>query len=686
MAIAINSNFERDQYVAAAGQTQFNFSFPIFSQTYIKVYKRLGAATPNDFVDILTLGVDYSVSGVGAEAGGFITLVVPAALGDIVTLVGEEPIERESVFDDLNPFTAALNQQLNESTVMAQQTYTYLNHVTPRYYFSTLVSNEVRPKKRFLPMLPDGYVWVGRGELGDDPDDIVTAPYGDGSGNVISTGTPMRRSIANWTGVATVITDSDLWVNGYFIDRTDGSLGDRTGWADTWGAMHWPAHITGGRPAAPQDGDTYYDSTLLGYYGYENGAWVRFSTGSDSSLIKRIVNQVGHGLVKGNWVRVNNAGLYVKSYNSDAINAEVYGLVVLKIDDDNFVLQTDGYVSTADAVFAGMTPGEGYFLDSAAGGQISAPPVTPGFVRKPVFLAESATSGYVKIMLGTIVAGQPQLIVDGPNIHTVPAPGHTFDIGEWLRIDGETSYTQAQGDSLANAQAIGVVIAITADTFTIQQSGYNVGAVFEDENNAALVAGIPYYISSTTPGQLTSVIPNLPGEASRPCYIPETIASNAGWIFPQRPLTVTSGGGGDIEGFDFINCTDAETVTLNPAVWTALPCLTVTLSPQNIASKFIIKAMINGAQLLNSVAPMCWRLTRNGVAIGTGASAGVQCYGRVLTLTFIAPFLYVDEPTTLLPVTYAFEAFCATGNVIYINTDNTTAFAGVSSMTVDEFM
>src|SRR5215208_4872842 len=129
MSIAINSNFERDQYQAAAAQTVFNFSFPIFSETYIKVYRRLFAQQSNDADDLLILGTDYTVTGVNEEAGGFITLVVPCVANEIITLVGEEPIERESVFQDSNPFTIALNQQLNEQTVMQQQTYTYWNHV-----------------------------------------------------------------------------------------------------------------------------------------------------------------------------------------------------------------------------------------------------------------------------------------------------------------------------------------------------------------------------------------------------------------------------------------------------------------------------------------------------------------------------------------------------------------------------
>jgi|SRR6266850_2717945 len=205
MSIAINSNFERDQLVAAPAQTIFVYSFPVFDETYLKVYQYNSGDTPDDATQLLTLGADYTVTGVGAEAGGTIILTVPATSGDIITIVGAEPIDRLSVFPDLNPFTVAMNQQLNELTVMIEQVYTYWANITPHYNFDELVSTTVRPLKRILPMLPDGHVWVGRGALNVNPDDIITMPFNTAQG---------LNLIGGWL---TVTIPTQLVVNtGYF--------------------------------------------------------------------------------------------------------------------------------------------------------------------------------------------------------------------------------------------------------------------------------------------------------------------------------------------------------------------------------------------------------------------------------------------------------------------------------------
>ncbi len=543
MSIAINSNPERDQYQAAGGQTVFNFSFPIFSDTYIKVYQRGASDTPNDYDDILALGSDYTVTGVGEEAGGFITLIVPAVANDIITLVGEEPIDRESVFTDYNPFTVALNQQLNEQTVMAQQTFTYWDQVTPRYYFSTLVSDAVRPLKRFLPMLPDGHVWIGRGELGDDPDDISTVFFGSaGTGNVSASGPGMRPSIAHWTGVDFVITDAEVNISGAYFSPTAGTTADTAGFTDGWGAFHWPAHVTGTRPASPENGDTYYDSTLDGYYGYEDGAWVRFQTGDSSDdLIKRIITQVAHGLTVGQYVRITNpAGLFVPGLSTTAENAEIVGLVVDVQNANSFTLQTEGFVDAG--VFAGLTPGGVYFLSDITPGAMSlSEPIVPSEVSLPVFIAETATTGILRPFRGVIIGGLPPIGGEGPPIViTVVQAAHGFTAGEVLRVLAADTYTLAQANNATNAVAVGFVKeVIDTNTFELQTAGFcdSFGAPF-----TPLVSASRYFLSPTTPGAITTTEPSSVGQYS----VPMLVAANttAGFILEQTPRLITSSGSG----------------------------------------------------------------------------------------------------------------------------------------------
>lgn len=225
MSIAINDNFARDQYVAYAGQVNFVYTFPIYSQTYLTVYQRGMNEEPDDTTQILTLGADYTVTGVGAEAGGTIILVVPATVGDIITIVGTQPVQRESVFSDLNAFTVAMNQQLNQLTIMLQQNLTYWENLSPHYNFDELVSAPigadpgVRPFKLILPMLPDGHVWVGRGQLGSIPDDITTAELptsgGGGGGTSEEISQPGHTFVkGNWVRV-------DITLEEYVLAQSD---------------------------------------------------------------------------------------------------------------------------------------------------------------------------------------------------------------------------------------------------------------------------------------------------------------------------------------------------------------------------------------------------------------------------------------------------------------------------------
>lgn len=447
MSIAINSNFERDQVIASASQTIFTYSFPIFDDTFITVYRTPSGDTPNDVTQKLNLGTDYSVTGVGDEAGGTIVLTVGAGAGDVITMVGTEPIDRESVFADLNPFTVALNQQLNNQTVTQQQTFTYWDHITPHYNYSELVSDQVRPFKRILPMLPDGYVWVGRGSIGNVPDDIIAVKLPTGGG------------------------------------------------------------------------------------------------GDNDHCCKVPIVVPGNDFAVGDWISLYG-GTYFKGQADNAIDAECIGVVVsITTPGSEFVLQQSGYIESTDAVFSALTPGP-YFLDTAvAGNMVTTDATQNGQVSRPVFDADTASSGWVLPYRGLIVGGAAPSVPPGPpNVIPIPIP-NTFSVGDVVYINGSLSYALAQANSLARAQAVGIVIAATPTQFTLQTSGYNTGAVTKDDAGANIVAGNVYYLSPTVPGKLTSTNPTGVGQISKPMYISEQAAgitgTDAGYIMPQRPLDLS---------------------------------------------------------------------------------------------------------------------------------------------------
>ena len=100
----ISANDARIQSTAAAAQTIFDYDFPIFDEDHVLVYKTNSLAVTS----LLTITVDYTVSGVGAENGGDITLTAGATAGDIYTRVRSVPAERLTDFQIRGNFRAAL--------------------------------------------------------------------------------------------------------------------------------------------------------------------------------------------------------------------------------------------------------------------------------------------------------------------------------------------------------------------------------------------------------------------------------------------------------------------------------------------------------------------------------------------------------------------------------------------------
>lgn len=102
------------------------------------------------------------------------------------------------------------------------------------------------------------------------------------------------------------------------------------------------------------------------------------------------INQVAHGFVVGNIIRLNGA-VYILAQADNATDANVIGIVSAVEDADNFQIQLGGYITG----LAGLVAGSTYFLDPAvAGAMTTVEPVALGQIRKPVFIAASATAGF----------------------------------------------------------------------------------------------------------------------------------------------------------------------------------------------------------------------------------------------------------------------------------------------------
>lgn len=123
----VNSVIPRIQYIASAAETDFTYPFEIFEDSDLDVYLTPVGQTPDANTNKLTLGVDYTVTGAGETSGGYITLTTAATAGDIVTIIRDVPIERDTDYTTGGPFTSqSINNDLNRLIMLIQQVSAFI--------------------------------------------------------------------------------------------------------------------------------------------------------------------------------------------------------------------------------------------------------------------------------------------------------------------------------------------------------------------------------------------------------------------------------------------------------------------------------------------------------------------------------------------------------------------------------
>lgn len=143
----------RRQYTAAAAQTEFDYPFPIFADTDLKVY--VGET-------LKTITTHYTVSGVGDDDGGTVTFLTAMTGGEIVTLYRDTTIERVTDFQQNGPNrSAALNDELDRVTVVQQELRSMIDRCLRLSRLSTAsdTSAELAPLANWL----ERYVYINAG-------------------------------------------------------------------------------------------------------------------------------------------------------------------------------------------------------------------------------------------------------------------------------------------------------------------------------------------------------------------------------------------------------------------------------------------------------------------------------------------------------------------------------------------
>ncbi len=127
--ILITQNDRRRQVTAVGAEPSVTFDFPIFEDDQISVLRTIFAT---GLTVTLVLDVDYTVTGIGVQAGGtviFDTTVFPTglAVGDIITMSGDAPIRRITDFQTVGDYFAAdINRELDVITLVQQELNTRL--------------------------------------------------------------------------------------------------------------------------------------------------------------------------------------------------------------------------------------------------------------------------------------------------------------------------------------------------------------------------------------------------------------------------------------------------------------------------------------------------------------------------------------------------------------------------------
>ena len=100
--MTVSNTTSRNQYTATSGQTVFPYTFEIFDKNDIAVLKN---------GTLLSEGTNYTVSGVGNNSGGNITLVVGATAGDVLTIYRDMAYQRLTDYQNSGDFLA---QEVND--------------------------------------------------------------------------------------------------------------------------------------------------------------------------------------------------------------------------------------------------------------------------------------------------------------------------------------------------------------------------------------------------------------------------------------------------------------------------------------------------------------------------------------------------------------------------------------------
>lgn len=154
--IKIQDVDQRVQYTAGSSQTEFTIPFPFLENSDIYVYQNS---------TLLSQGAspgEYGLSGAGSPSGGTMTLVTGATSGDIITIYGDMPIDRTSIYSATlsNLSGSDLNGDFNREVIMLKQVETTQAILQLQYQpYAEVSQDRSVTRDRWLPRLGAAQTW-----------------------------------------------------------------------------------------------------------------------------------------------------------------------------------------------------------------------------------------------------------------------------------------------------------------------------------------------------------------------------------------------------------------------------------------------------------------------------------------------------------------------------------------------
>lgn len=158
--MTINANYVPIRYTATSGQTIFPYTWKIFESADLKVYKTPAGETPSESADILPSSA-YTVSiNADPNTGGNVTLNTGASTGDLITIVRDVTIDRETDYSTGGDFTAiSFNTVLDKSRAIEQQLQSLVINQGLTYADTTNLSLPSGADHNTIPKLGPSQIW-----------------------------------------------------------------------------------------------------------------------------------------------------------------------------------------------------------------------------------------------------------------------------------------------------------------------------------------------------------------------------------------------------------------------------------------------------------------------------------------------------------------------------------------------